>query len=262
MNCDQVFDVLTRGPFPTGADSDIHVERHLLACHDCRQLAEALRPAVELLHECVDDAESDDLPGYRGWLDKGSLGVAEAVRRAASDQAVSDRAVSDRAVQSYTEDARSVSESQSRSLSGRTWSWLYVAASAAVIGWLLVPFGASDHDGPRRSAVDRDVAEAPDAGGRLTDSGRLMLTRLDLPRACRDESMLNEVAAISANNTRTAASPHAPANREYMCCTLCHASGVERTTSRATARAALSVTIRSCEACHVTANPSYSARNL
>lgn len=67
MNCDQVFDVLTRGPFPTGAASDIDVQRHLVACADCRQLAEALRPALDLIHESVPPEESWGLPGY--WDD-------------------------------------------------------------------------------------------------------------------------------------------------------------------------------------------------
>lgn len=68
MNCDQVFDVLTRGPFPSGEASDAGVERHLLACHECRRLAEALRPAVALFHESVPAHELDDLPGYQGAL--------------------------------------------------------------------------------------------------------------------------------------------------------------------------------------------------
>ncbi|MBM4005653.1 MAG: hypothetical protein FJ295_20580 [Planctomycetes bacterium] len=68
MNCDQVFDALTRGPFPSGDASDASVERHLLACHECRQLAEALRPAVALFHESVPAHELDDLPGYQGAL--------------------------------------------------------------------------------------------------------------------------------------------------------------------------------------------------
>lgn len=68
MNCDQVFDILTRGPFPSGASTDHAVERHLGCCHECRQLAEALRPAVELFHESIDAVESADLPGYRGTL--------------------------------------------------------------------------------------------------------------------------------------------------------------------------------------------------
>jgi hypothetical protein len=66
MNCDQVFDVLTRGPFPTGTDCDEPVEAHLHACADCRRLAEALRPAIELFQEAVDPEESRDLPGYWG----------------------------------------------------------------------------------------------------------------------------------------------------------------------------------------------------
>ena len=68
MNCDQVFDILTRGPFPAGHFSDSAVERHLTICHPCRRLAEALRPAVDLFHESVEAEEGRDLPGYHGVL--------------------------------------------------------------------------------------------------------------------------------------------------------------------------------------------------
>jgi hypothetical protein len=64
MNCDQVFDVLTRGPFPTGTACDPAVEAHLNVCPECRRLAEALRPALELFQEAVAPEESRDLPGY------------------------------------------------------------------------------------------------------------------------------------------------------------------------------------------------------
>lgn len=64
MNCDQVFDILTRGPFPTGTSCDTAVEAHLAECPSCHQLAEALRPALELFQEAVDPEESRDLPGY------------------------------------------------------------------------------------------------------------------------------------------------------------------------------------------------------
>lgn len=64
MNCDQVFDILTRGPFPTGTPCDAGVEAHLCACPECRRLAEALRPALELFQEAVGPEESRDLPGY------------------------------------------------------------------------------------------------------------------------------------------------------------------------------------------------------
>jgi hypothetical protein len=68
VNCDQVFDVLTRGPFPTGDASDEAVEQHLRACHDCRRLAEALRPAVALMHEAVSSDQALSLPEYQGSL--------------------------------------------------------------------------------------------------------------------------------------------------------------------------------------------------
>ncbi len=64
MNCDQVFDILTRGPFPTGSACDADVEAHLGECAECHRLAEALRPAIELFQEAIGPEESRDLPGY------------------------------------------------------------------------------------------------------------------------------------------------------------------------------------------------------
>ena len=66
MNCDQVFMILTRGPFPTGEPWDEEVEAHLESCADCWRLADALRPALEVFQEAVPPAESRDLPGYWG----------------------------------------------------------------------------------------------------------------------------------------------------------------------------------------------------
>jgi hypothetical protein len=78
IHCDEVFDILTRGPFPTGAPSDGIVEAHLNHCEACRQLAEALRPAIELLQEAISPEESNDLPRYGGvaqpramWTERG-----------------------------------------------------------------------------------------------------------------------------------------------------------------------------------------------
>jgi hypothetical protein len=66
MDCDQVFMILTSGPFPTGESWDEQVEAHLETCADCWRLAEALRPALEVFQEAVPPAESRDLPGYWG----------------------------------------------------------------------------------------------------------------------------------------------------------------------------------------------------
>ena len=66
MDCDQVFCILTRGPFPTGDPSDEQVEYHLTTCPSCWQIAQALRPAHDLFEESVPAAELHDLPGYWG----------------------------------------------------------------------------------------------------------------------------------------------------------------------------------------------------
>ena len=58
MDCDQVFMILTRGPFPTGEAWDEQVEAHLETCAECWRLAEALRPALEVFQEAVPPAES------------------------------------------------------------------------------------------------------------------------------------------------------------------------------------------------------------
>src|SRR5215218_3324284 len=68
LSCDQVFETLTRGPFPTGGPDDDGVETHLAGCHDCRCLAEALRPAATLFHESLSATEQESLPAYDGLL--------------------------------------------------------------------------------------------------------------------------------------------------------------------------------------------------
>lgn len=77
MNCDEVFTILTRGPFPTGEIWDEEVEAHLETCTDCWRLAEALRPALEVFQEAVPPAESRDLPGYWGDARPAGAVVAE-----------------------------------------------------------------------------------------------------------------------------------------------------------------------------------------
>jgi hypothetical protein len=81
MDCDQVFMILTRGPFPSGDPWDDEVECHLETCADCWRLAEALRPAVEVFQEAVPPAEGRGLPGYRG--DARPLAVVQAPRTTA-----------------------------------------------------------------------------------------------------------------------------------------------------------------------------------
>jgi len=61
INCEHVFDVLTRGPVSLNEEPE--VREHLCHCSDCRRLAEAFRPAVGLIHEALDD---QGLPSVEG----------------------------------------------------------------------------------------------------------------------------------------------------------------------------------------------------
>ncbi len=66
MNCEQVFGILTSGPFPMGEVSDGCVEEHLARCSGCRRFAEALRPAFDIDRESLPPYETRNLPGYWG----------------------------------------------------------------------------------------------------------------------------------------------------------------------------------------------------
>jgi hypothetical protein len=83
MDCDQVFVVLTRGPFPTGEIWDEEVEAHLETCADCWRLAEALRPALEVFQEAIPPSESRELPGYWGDARPAAMVVSEMSQSAA-----------------------------------------------------------------------------------------------------------------------------------------------------------------------------------
>ncbi len=83
--CDDVFDVLTRGPFPTGQhETDFPVQRHLTVCHSCRELAEALRPVTAVLAEGQYDVADEET----------SLPVFLAEQRAPCSCCVADQAES------------------------------------------------------------------------------------------------------------------------------------------------------------------------
>lgn len=61
--CDDVFEVLTRAPFPTGEhETDLPIQRHLTVCHSCRELAEALRPATDMLASGQAGTNEEDCP--------------------------------------------------------------------------------------------------------------------------------------------------------------------------------------------------------
>ncbi|MDG2384107.1 MAG: hypothetical protein P8N76_20725 [Pirellulaceae bacterium] len=66
LDCHAVFEILTRAPDPTGRSTDLNVQRHLALCHECRQLAESVRPATDLFTEALKEAERIRLPAFDG----------------------------------------------------------------------------------------------------------------------------------------------------------------------------------------------------
>lgn len=231
VTCDQVFDVLTRGPFPSGSADDDNVQRHLDACHECRQLAEALRPAVALLHEALPAREAAELPSYgppdadAGLCERADGALAARIRRM-MDQI----------------------EIQPRRLAAQE-RWLYavrlVAASVllAALGTLIAGI-FQPGEGTRQMHVARGPAvmsgfHEPSA------EGLLRLTSLSLPAGClpgapATSSTVDSSAGQNDSRPLTVASGH-------VCCTRCHAAGKEGAVLTQRSVAALQ---QSCTACH------------
>jgi len=220
MNCDQVFEVLTRGPFPTGADSDQAVEHHLRCCHDCRELAEALQPAVELLHEAIGPEEASGLPEYQGVLANldHRVAVAEAsrptplsVRRLAPIQAAPRRPSTLASVARFA-------------------AALVLLGALASLFWGVISTS-------KQTAVSRERIPA-----RLDQAGLLTLASLNLPAECFPREAL-----LTIGTSAVPAAPTAAINQEALrCCTECHNAA---TAQRAVWNLAATMH-RSCVACH------------
>jgi hypothetical protein len=238
LNCDQVFDVLTRGPFPTGDVSDESVEHHLRACHECRQLAEALRPAVAVLHEAVSAEQALDLPEYQG-----SLPFQRPVRRKLSMVRLAGPPRGEPIEQTHV--ARKPANRHAGGNSVR-----FVAATLLGVGlatwlWALT----TDSRGARGVRPPTQVAEdtwSPMRDGVPGATGLLTLANLKLPSDClplthrplsRDQAAELALAIYDGSLAGLA------------CCTECHHAGQTRSgavRSSAVAR----TTQQQCQACH------------
>jgi hypothetical protein len=238
MNCDQIFDVLTRGPFPTGNASDAAVERHLAACHECRELAEALQPAVQLFHEALADGEGKSLPGYRGvYSEDRASTISAALQEALAEDKPS---ALPRLARPLRAISRGVSHARANRLSQRGEQWrLGVALSLGVlvgvlllgVGWQAAPSGMFAPSASAK-AVGREVRFQP------SDLGKQTLASLALPGVCLPPTVptAEPLAAMAS----------APGVTAYACCLSCHAeSSANR--PRLSDQAALD---RSCHVCH------------
>ncbi len=230
MNCDQVFDVLTRGPFPSGASIDADIELHLGACHDCRQLADALRPAVDLFHEAMPHDECDDLPGYRGSLresEASSLPMAVAMM-----------------LDHPSVDASAICERRRKVTLGMS-SWRLTAACLLIlaIAGMLWTVNSTSHDGQLFGGSD--AASLQHARFQPDAEGMVHLARLDLSGECMlavDRKQAQ--ATTSAGDSRDGGFQ----TRRFACCTHCHHAAPS--SSKPSPLHAISVAMAACVACH------------
>lgn len=227
VNCDQVFDVLTRGPFPTGDESDESVEQHLRACHECRQLAEALQPAVELLHESLAREEASDLPEYQGVL-------AAIERSVATAEAERPRRL---AVQRL---ARPRDEKRAAFTLASLTQLAVVALLLLAVGSLTWNSLGTPESRPR-DFLSVLSPNGPVTRGRLDDRGLMTLASLNLPARCFPQDALIDAAA--GNNAKATLAVNQAALR---CCTECHRAGQA---SYASSRLVVAMH-KSCVACH------------
>jgi hypothetical protein len=220
MNCDQVFDILTRGPFPTGTPCDTGVEAHLSTCSECRRLAEALRPALELFQESVGPEESRDLPGY--WC------------AVATDRK--------QPLVSYANDPRprlAVPRTWAKNRLGKNWSALAAWRFAALLA--LGVMAGSLMSLPPLGGGGSTVSPAPNGDGPRFTSAELQAELATLPAAC------NRHVPVKAPRYRVPSrQPLAKVDlAELSCCTDCHHG-----TAEAVPKSATALVGQTCQLCH------------
>lgn len=267
MTCDDVFDRLTRGPFPSGAAGDELVERHLAHCADCRQLAMALAPALDLLREAIPAEEAFDLPGYRGpatWqvlaqderhfdiesTEQSSADpwrIIRAEHPASTPAPVARRVRNRRTAVSTVRLAASVASTtkpRANLLRFAAAVLLGVAAAAGTRGWLAHQASPENSiDGVPAPMVAAMTAD-PNSQRQGADSDQL--ARLTLPAACRGGS-----DNASQSNKRSEwpggiqlASAQSLGHQE--CCSDCH----NRANPGLVPVARQAIVIGACRACH------------
>src|SRR4051812_18327410 len=240
LNCDQVFEVLTRGPFPTGEPEDEAVERHLRACHECRQLAEALRPAVALLHESISTDDAMELPEYQGALPwrrpqrRSRLSIARLSREELAD-------------------AKCNTRQRDVSLRSTNWSAAIMALRVVAASLLAFAIGAllfavswtpeRDNRGQRDGLFAAADFRRDHDLGIPTGNGLLQLAKLDLPFACLP--LLHRPISIE-HAGQIAAALEGGSLANIRCCTECHRAGVKQPASPRL----IAVTEQNCQACH------------
>ena len=268
MTCDDVFDVLTRGPFPSGAPCDDQVEYHLDHCPECRRLALALRPAIELFQEALGSDDRVELLAYNGRADgdeagsprfdedaaalqKADTGASEAERRmllfgtAASAECparwhVFRARFTEARGQPSASSITALSEPRTNLMRFAAAVLLGVAAAGATRGLGTLRTTSSDAPDPRLAAL-----HATDSPNESTE--RRWLAGVTLPAACKPgRNDPREHHAMSAGVSDGLQLAAADAVSRLACCTDCHSSSMHRRLSPDSR----SLVARACQACH------------
>ena len=232
--CDQAFAILTRGPFPSGDDTDAVVEKHLAHCPSCRRLAEALRPPVEICQETVAPEESRNLPAYWGEACSSSVDLGlelddelpEIVERSPG----------------WTQKHKRIRTGAARFVVAAICGALLTASLEWSGFFALMVAQPAKTPAPLPIAPLTVTANKPVLGA---TADRIWLANLNLPAAC--QKLVTE-----AHETEIVAAGHTPATEpipslaHLVCCTRCHVA------DRSMQLAALStqVVAQSCQACH------------
>jgi hypothetical protein len=224
IRCDDVFDVLTRGPFPSGDPGDRCVDLHLQSCHECRQLAEALRPAVGLFHESLSDKGETELPFYRG--------------------AIPAALPSDRGLPEMIsiEPARTA-KSSTKSSTHVTPGMIAVAMTGLLAVVLLLPNSMASRAANFQNFQNNSVANSASPAPKSEQQSRPTLASLGIPLSCQPD----HTAPIDWHRVRSANLLLTPAQqRDFACCTRCHFSGGKAVQSAP----AMQKVMIACASCH------------
>lgn len=247
MNCDQVFDILTRGPFPTGNPSDDLVERHLVACHPCRQLADALRPAVELFHEAIAIEESRLLPGYRGLLFTTQPQRLPPAINAANQATVVPPAALTAAVPSTVIQPAPAKGKMKASRCSGSRIGQFAAATLLGISLCALSFSLGSSSKHGWLSVNGERGPWPQTSGPVrylpSESGQQMLAALAIPAECFQLGAEPAMAPVIDSHGKillTSMNQHT----SFFCCQHCHVKASSKTPRGADNQNG------SCQACH------------
>ncbi len=266
MNCDQVFAILTRGPFPSGDATDGAVEAHLNHCSECRHFAGALRPDCGTDVESLIPEESRGLPYY--WGLAASSGGKQGGALTATENYRRTRRLNK---QSFFERHEPLAH-----LNG--WQLAFAVLMGALLGTLLRVLGSADGDTARNDVAASVVPPAVVAESRATrndepqdmssrglraignfeeplmriiespDSTQTPIQRElaaklgSIPFCC--ERQLQGIGAQPSRNT--SASGVRQVAGSDACCTMCHNASATRFALRGT----IPKIVRSCQVCH------------